>query len=458
MKQLRTLFYNATIRISRRRVTGLIILFCLFGNTGFTQQAGIPAWALQSNIYEVNLRQYSASSSIKDFAKHLPRLKEMGVEILWFMPITPIGKEGRKMTEAELGSYYAVRNYKQVNEEFGNMADWKSLVKKAHGMGFKVITDWVPNHSAPDNPWIKNHPNFYAKDSAGNMVSPFDWTDVRKLDYSSRELRDSMIDAMKFWIRETGIDGYRCDVAGDVPTDFWRECITALKKIKNVYMLAEGENPALHEAGFNTTYTWSMMGAMADLYAGKKTLAGFDSVLNQNINTFPKDATRLYFTTNHDENSWNGTEFEKYGDAYKTFAVFTQTIYQSIPLIYSGQEIPNRKRLKFFVKDPITWTGKYEMAPFYRTLLKLRRSTPALAANAAYKRVATTHDDAIFAFTRMKDAHKVLIVLNFSAKSQQFSVNGAVAGKALNVFTNKSENVTGAFNIPAWGYRVYVYQ
>ncbi|MEO5984374.1 MAG: alpha-amylase family glycosyl hydrolase, partial [Ferruginibacter sp.] len=193
----------------------LIIPICIFFVNTLFAQVSVPAWSLQSNLYEVNLRQYSNSGSIKEFQKHLLRLKKMGVEILWFMPITPIGIEGRKMTKDELGSYYAVRNYKEVNEEFGTMADWKALVKAAHSLGLKVITDWVPNHSAPDNPWIKQHPDFYAKDSTGNMIAPFDWTDVRKLDYKNIELRDSMISAMKFWILESDIDGYRCDVAGE---------------------------------------------------------------------------------------------------------------------------------------------------------------------------------------------------------------------------------------------------
>ena len=182
--------------------------------------SGHPDWSVQSNIYEINLRQYTPEGTIMAFQKHLPRLKEMGVEVLWFMPITPIGVEGRKMTEKDLGSYYAVKDYKGFNPEFGTMDDWKAFVKSAHDMGFKVITDWVANHSAPDNHWMKVHPDFYAKDSLGKYIAPYDWTDVRKLNYANKELRDSMIDAMKFWVTETGIDGFRCDVADDVPMDF----------------------------------------------------------------------------------------------------------------------------------------------------------------------------------------------------------------------------------------------
>jgi len=420
-----------------------------------------PAWAGQSNIYEVNLRQYSTAGNIIEFEKALPRLKDMGVEVLWFMPITPIGLEGRKMSEKEMGSYYAVKDYKAFNPDYGTMDDWKAFVKKAQGMGFKVIVDWVANHSSPDNNWVKTHPQFYAKDSAGNLIPPFDWTDVRKLNYASRELRDSMIAAMKFWLTETGIDGFRCDVAEQVPTDFWKECITELKKVKNVYMLAEGEKPELHAAGFDETYTWNMMHFMQELYQGKKSVKQFDSLIKAGIDSFPANAYRLYFTSNHDENSWNGTEFEKYGDAFKTFAVFTQTMYQSVPLIYSGQEAMNKKRLKFFVKDTIPWTAEMGMATFYKTMLTLRRSNPALAANASYKRLASSADSAVFVYEREQEGHKVVVILNLSKQAQKFTIkDDAVSGSPLNVFSALNEKISSGeeFSLQPWGFTVYSYQ
>ncbi|MBC7534293.1 MAG: DUF3459 domain-containing protein [Ferruginibacter sp.] len=419
-----------------------------------------PAWSEQSNIYEVNLRQYSASGSLNDFAKHLPRLRKMGVDILWFMPVTPIGITDRKMTSAELGSYYAVKHYTAINEEFGSMADFKSVVKKAHALGFKVITDWVANHSSTDNHWIKTHPDFYAKDSTGKIISPFDWTDTYKLNYKNPELRDSMIAAMKFWITETGIDGFRCDVAEEVPADFWKDCINALKEIKHVFMLAEGDKPWLHEAGFDETYAWSMGSVMTDLYAGKKTVAQFDSAINHNIAVFPKNAYKLYFTTNHDENSWNGTEFEKYGDAYKTFAVFTQTMYQSIPLIYNGQEVPNKKRLKFFVKDTIEWK-QFSLAPFYKTLLTLRKTNPALAADGSYQKLASSNDESIFSYIREKNGRKLAVILNLSNKQQKFTIKDKrMAGTPVNVFLMQKEKLksTHVFAIEPWGFIIYDYK
>lgn len=418
-----------------------------------------PKWSERTNIYEVNVRQYSPEGTFNAFAEALPRLREMGVDVLWFMPVTPIGIKNRKANSSDLGSYYSVRNYKEINPEFGNMQDFKNLVNRAHSMGFKVIIDWVANHTSADNPWLTTHPDFYEHDSAGNVVVPFDWTDTRQLNYKNQELRDSMIADMEFWIRETNIDGFRCDVAQNVPADFWKECITQLRKIKDVFMLAEGEEPELHYAGFDETYTWSMMQPMSDVYHLKHNLKYLDSVINHNIDVYPKNAYRLFFTTNHDENSWNGTEFEKYGKAYKAFAVLTQTMYQSIPLIYSGQEEPNRKRLKFFVRDPIQW-GKYELAPFYSTLLHLRERNKALDADASYQRITTCNDDAIFAYLREKKGKRVFVLLNLSPQPQSFTVdNKRINGKVKNVFSGAKENldINHVFQMKPWDYLVFEY-
>jgi len=423
--------------------------------TSFTH----PSWSEQSNIYEVNVRQYSQEGTFKAFEKSLPRLQKMGVKILWFMPINPIGIEGRKMTFADLGSYYAVMNYKEVNPEFGTLADWKELVQHSHSLGFKIIMDWVPNHTSPDNPWIKSHPNFYKHDANGNTVYDADYTDTRNLDYSSQELRDSMVDVMKYWITYTGIDGFRCDHVDPIPADFWKECITDLRKVKDVFMLAGSEDPKFHYAGFDATYGWNIMWATVDVAQGKHSLQYLDSVLNKNFNTFPKNAERMYFTSDHDENSWNGTEFEKYGDAYKAFAVFSQTMYESVPLIYSGQEAANKKRLKFFTRDPINWDG-YAMAPFYSTLLHLRTKDAALAADATYKKILTANDDAIFAYIRQKGNHKILVVLNLSSQPQHFTIKEKeIYGSPTNVFTAKKEKLfqNHVYEMKPWDYLVYEY-
>ncbi|MBS1668312.1 MAG: alpha-glucosidase C-terminal domain-containing protein [Bacteroidetes bacterium] len=418
-----------------------------------------PLWSYQSNMYEVNLRQYTSAGTFKAFAKSLPRLKKMGVEILWFMPITPIGLEGRKSSPADLGSYYAVKDYYAVNPDYGTLDDFKALVIQAHAMGFKVITDWVPNHTSPDNPWIKNHPDFYKKDSLGQPAIPFDWSDTRQLDYNNPELRDSMTAAMKWWLTNTDIDGFRCDVAWNVPDDYWKVAIAQLHKIKNVFMLAEGEKPGLHLAGFDETYPWSVMNVAYGIYSGKTNIHQLDSIIDYNAHIYPKNVFRLYFTTNHDENSWNGTEFERFGEGYKTFAVWAFTMRNSVPLIYSGQEEPNKKRLQFFVKDTIEWKH-YALASFYRTLNKLRRANPALAANADYKRIKVGDENSVFAYLRQKGNHKVLVILNFSGAEQTVKLKEAfLKGSPLNVFSEKHEKLGPSvpLHVEPWGYLLYDY-
>jgi alpha-amylase len=443
--------------------TGSVIVLLLINSLLTLGQGSQPGgskktvtWALQSNIYEINLRQYGSNGSFAGFQKELPRLKQMGVHILWFMPITPISEKDRKGT---LGSYYAVHDYRAVNPEYGTMAQWKALVKKAHDLGFKVITDWVPNHSGADHAWLQTHPGFYVRDSAGNAVSAYDWTDTRKLNYANPVLRDSMIASMKFWITETGIDGFRCDIAGEVPTDFWKDCIAELRKLKDVFMLAEADKPELHNAGFNATYPWSVESVLYGIYSGKTNLAQLQHTIDSVEALLPANAMRMYFTTNHDENSWNGTEFERFGQGYKTFAVWTQTMYRSIPLVYSGQESANKKRIQFFEKDPIQW-GKYELASFYKTLLELRKNTPALATDASFKKLQTGKDDAVYAFARQKGTSKVVVLLNFSKDPQQFTIDDAVLkGNARSVFGGSATMLTQRrqFSLKPWEFVIYRY-
>jgi len=417
----------------------------------------MPDWALQSNIYEVNVRQYTKEGTFNAFAASLPRLKAMGVQILWFMPITPISVVDRK---GKLGSYYAVQNYTAVNPEFGNMQDWKNLVAKAHEFGFKVITDWVPNHTGADNGWLTRHPGFFTKDSTGKPIPAFDWSDTRDLNYDNKELRDSMIAAMKFWLTESGIDGFRCDVAGEVPDDFWKTCIAELKKTKDVFMLAEGDKGSLHRDGFNISYPWDMFATLKKIAAGKTNALAIDTVLKRQDSSFPAGAIRMYFTSNHDENSWNKADYGTMpGARHAPFAVLTQTLRNSIPLIYSGQEEPVMDSISFFYKNPIRF-GKYGRAKFYKTLLGLRATNPALAADASFKKVSVGDDKALYAYTREKAGHKVAVVLNLSAKAQTVALTDpSLAGEPLNVFMGNREKITAgqSFNIEPWGFIVYSY-
>lgn len=416
-----------------------------------------PEWIKQANVYEVNIRQYTKEGTFKAFAASLPRLKEMGVDILWFMPVTPIGKTDRKGT---LGSYYAVADYKAINPEFGNMDDFKQLVQQAHKDGFKVVIDWVANHTGADHPWLIRHPDFYNKDSTGKPISAFDWTDTRDLNYDNKEMRDSMIAAMKFWVNETGIDGFRCDVAGEVPDDFWQACITQLRRTRSLFMLAEGDKASLHTDGFDASYPWDMFQTMKQVAAGKRNALALDSVLQRQDSSFPAGAIRLYFTSNHDENSWNKSDFGTFpGLKHAAFAVFSQTMRNSLPLIYGGQEEPVLRTIPFFEKDSMGF-AKFARAPFYRALLHLREKNAALATDASFRKVSVGDDKALYAYVREKGKDKVLVMLNLSNKEQKITIkDSTLVGEPMNLFLGVKEPFTlnHSFNIEPWGYVVCEY-
>ena len=430
----------------------LLLVGLLIGASSFGQQKH-PEFMQQGNIYEVNIRQYTKEGTFKAFAKHLPRLKKMGVQTVWFMPIQPISKFGRKGT---LGSYYAVASYTDINPEFGTLADFNAVVNQAHALGMKVLIDYVPNHSGADHPWLTTHPDFYEKDSTGKPTYTADWSDTRELNFNNLVMQDSMINTMKYWLNATKIDGFRVDVAWGVPYSFWDKCIPALKKLRNIYLLAEADDAKLHELGFDATYSWKEFHVLNDIAAGKKDILSLDTVL-QNINKeFMKGAQRLYFTSNHDENSWNKADYATMpGAIHAPFAVFTQTYDRTMPLIYSGQEEPVLRPLAFFEKDSIEFK-KYERANFYTTLLKLRKSNPAFADNAIFKRLKVNLPGQIMAYERTNGQDKVVVVLNLSNQPQQAIVDGVALASFEEIFTKQKVSGIQSLLMTAWGYQVFV--
>ncbi|SDL59093.1 alpha-amylase family glycosyl hydrolase [Chryseobacterium taihuense] len=404
-------------------------------------------WKHTTNIYEVNVRQYTQEGTFQAFEKEMPRLKNMGIETLWFMPVTPIAQKNKK---GSLGSQYAAADYVSINPEFGTMDDFKRLVKKAHRLGLKVIIDWVANHTGWDHVWTKTHPEFYLKDETGNFKIASGMDDIIELDYQNPEMRKEMIEAMKFWIRETDIDGFRCDLASWVEVDFWQEARPEVEKIKPLFWIGEFdelENPDYGKV-FDASYSWKWMHKSADFYKNNQPIQELTDLLRQ-YSQIGDSSMRAWFTTNHDENSWNGTEYEKYGDIALPMAVFSVT-WNGIPLLYSGQELPNLKRLEFFEKDPIAWTNNYKMADFYRTLLELKSSNPALRGgdpNVSTYLLNTTANDKIFAYIRKNGKNEVLTVLNFSKQPVEFSIeDDHVSGIFKNVFDGSKRDFSNGKN------------
>jgi len=437
----------------------LISLSFLFGGCNQSKKNEVAAQAAKLNpieaskasvIYEVNIRQYTPEGTFEAFTAHIPRLKAMGVDILWIMPINPIGEKNRK---GSMGSYYAVKDYKAVNPEFGTEADFRNLVKTAHDNGMMVILDWVANHTAWDHVWIEKNPEWYTKNEKGEIIPPVeDWTDVADLNYDNGELRAAMKDALKYWVREFDIDGYRCDVAGMVPVEFWDSARAELDAIKPVFMLAEAEEPIHHKKAFDANYAWELHHIMNEISKGKKNANALRKYFKNEPTRFADSVYRMAFTTNHDENSWNGTVFERMPNSYKAFAAFTYAA-PTFPLIYSGQEAGLDKRLKFFEKDTIEWK-QHEMAALYTKLNQIKNDNQALW-NGRYgggiNMLKTNHKSRVFAFTREKEGNEILSVFNLSDTATVVKIKDLASAKVYkNLLTESSFKSDEELSLQPW--------
>lgn len=427
----------------------------------YTNSFNKAIWVNHTNVYEVNLRQYTDEGTFNAFAKHLERLKDMGVETLWFMPLTPISEEKKKGT---MGSYYACSDYISVNPEFGTLDDFISLVKEAHSMGFKVIIDWVANHTGWDHSWTRSNPGYFKIDPlTGTFQAASGMDDIIELDFSNPSLRAAMIDAMLFWVRSCDIDGFRCDLAFWVTLDFWMEARTEIEKEKTLFWLAESdplEFPAYYQA-FDACYTWTWMHKTAGFYKDELDLATLKQVLDQYDVVCGKENLPLWFTTNHDENSWNGTEYEKYGDMALMLAVFSCT-WSGIPLVYSGQELPVKKRLKFFDKDTIEWNGQNELHAFYKTLLNLHSVHPALCSRDTLGStfvIPAKAGEHCLTYLRKNRESEVLVVLNFSRLDIEIELkDDRLSRNYIDIFHGSAIDLTlpQVISLAPWDYRVFV--
>jgi glycosidase len=439
----------------------LLVFLLLIPIFAFTQDHS--SWTYNQNIYEVNTRQYTASGTFASFATHLDRLQEMGVGILWFMPVHPIGIQNRL---GSLGSPYSVLDYYGINPEFGTLNEFKALVDSIHARGMYVLIDWVANHTSWDNNLTATHPEWYATDGSGNFIPPpgTNWSDVIQLDYSKQGLRDYMIAAMSWWVSETGIDGFRFDAVSFVPDDFWTEALAQLKTVKpDIFLLAEDDGTQYPAMGFSMNYSWGLhawgSGVLKRIYNRESTAVELANYMNTQLIAYPDDFYRMYFTSNHDENAWYGTVFEQFGDAAEVFAVLTATM-DGMPLIYGGQEAGLNKRLAFFDKDQIPWQT-HPFGEMYSSLLHLKKKNRALwngSAGSDLQVLANSNQTNFFTFLRQTEHDRVLVIANLSPGYNGVTVSDTrLSGQWRDIMAGDTISLATSANLvlPGWGYRVY---
>ena len=419
-----------------------------------------PEWSKNATIYQLNTRQFTAEGTFRAAEKELPRIKALNVDIVWLMPIHPIGEKNRK---GSLGSPYAVKDYLGVNPEFGTLADLKHFVAAAHALGLHVILDWVANHTAWDNPLAQAHPDWYQHDARGNFrPTPwFDWTDIINLDYRQPGLRKYMTDALKYWVQEADVDGYRCDAAGFVPLDFWNNARRELDAIKPVFMLGEWESRDLHAAAFDATYAWSWYEAMVNIAKGKADVGALFGYYAWNEGFYPRDGYRMTFVSNHDKNAWDGTGPEQFGPALEATIVLS-VVSDGLPMIYGSQEAGETKRLKFFEKDPIAWQP-HPIGELYRKLFALKHANTALWNGPWSALMVGVPNDAaasVLSFVRQNEHDQVFAVLNFSKETRtvKFEEPGLYRGVYTDYFSGERVELiaTTALTLKPWSYRVFV--
>jgi glycosidase len=417
-----------------------------------------PEWSKDAAIYQLNTRQFTSEGTLRAAEKELPRLKELGVGIVWLMPIHPIGKARRK---GELGSPYAVQDYFKVNPELGTMQDLKAFVATAHGLGLHVILDWVANHTAWDNVLQAEHPDWYLANHQGLPRSTpwFDWDDIIELDYSKPAVREYMTRAMRFWVREAGVDGYRADASGFVPQDFWDNAAAELRAIKPVFLLAEWESRELHARAFDASYAWTWWDTMKSIAGGHGNAASLNQYYAWNEKYYPRDAYRMLYVTNHDKNT-EGTEFETFGPALDATIVLS-VASAGMPMMYNGQEAGNERRLKFFDRDPIVWQAS-PYGALYKQLFALKKSNTALWNGhwgAPMEQVTSSAPKQVLSFVRQNARDKVFAVFNLSSEAQQVSFSGDLHAGRYREFGSGAavELAAGStVSLAPWGYKLYV--
>lgn len=416
-------------------------------------------WSYSAVLYEMNIRQLTPEGTFRAAEKKLDFLREMGIDAIWLMPIYPIGEQGRK---GSLGSYYSIRDYKDVNSEFGTMEDFDSFVAKAHSLGMKVLLDWVANHTARDAKWLHAKPaDWYEREADGTAKVPWDWTDTAKLNYSNHDVWRGQIDAMRFWIEQHAVDGFRCDMAMLVPIEFWQQATEVLRAIKpDIFMLAEAEQQNLFDRAFDMCYAWEIHHLMCDIARGERRVWDLRNKLYANRENYPASAMRMMFTSNHDENSWSGSEFYRFGDAREVMTALSFVWEGAMPLIYTGQEVGYDHSFAFFDRDhiPAELYQPNDDTELYRRLIALKHSEAALQAGERGGRMIEIENnakDCMMTFVREVGDSRVVAIMNLSPYTIHANYNnGIYAGEYTNALTGEKVLLPLHLeqDIEPWGY------
>jgi len=434
--------------------------------------ASMPAresepWVRDAVIYEVYLRSFSPEGTFAGLEQRLPELRDLGVSVLWLMPIHPVGQENKKGT---LGSPYSIQDYFDVNPEFGTMEDFRRLLNAVHEHGMKLIIDLVANHTAWDNPLITEQKDWYVQNDRGEIVHPAgtDWWDVADLNYDNPEVWEYMKEVMRFWVEDIGIDGFRCDVSELVPTEFWEEAREMLDAIKPVMMISEGTLPAHQIYAFDITYSWNLYHALPGIVHSEDPATAIDELLLHEANRYPVGSLRMRFKSNHDENAWDAPAVEKWGpEGTKAVGTLVTTI-PGVPLLYNGDEVGNPKRLGLFERVPIAWETGDEYRNFYTGLFSLYNES-FVFRKGEFTKIPTTEDNNIYSFIRWYDGDIKYVLINLKPDDIIFEVMGGVLlgvgdmqsgtlskkfGHGSDVITFASEDMV-SLSLPGYGYAIY---
>ena len=416
-------------------------------------------WSYSAVLYEMNIRQLTPEGTISAAEKKLEFLHSMGIDAIWMMPIYPIGEENRK---GSLGSYYSIQDYCAVNPEFGTMEDFDSFVAKAHSLGMKILLDWVANHTARDAKWLKTKSaDWYEREADGTAKIPWDWSDTAKLNYANRDVWRGQIEAMRFWVEKHNIDGFRCDMAMLVPIEFWQQAAAVLHAVKpDIFMLAEAEELNLFDKAFDMCYAWEIHHMMCDIAKGKRRVWDLRNTMYADRERYPNSAMKMMFTSNHDENSWSGSEFDRFGAAREVMTALTFVWEAAMPLLYTGQEVGYNHSFEFFERDYIP-AEKYqanEDTELYRKLIALKHSQPALQAGERGGRtieIENNAKDCLMTFVRELGDSRVVAIMNLSPYTIHADYNnGIYAGEYTNAITGEKVLLPVHLeqDIEPWGY------